>query len=107
MANCRWRYTAKTRRFKRHEKARKCCKGGLSSLPSLADSAGPGPGRASGKDALLNRAVIAVGARQVAGAHQHLADDFRPGEAEGAPEQLDPLAMGQRMMVLQPAVKAA
>ncbi len=43
-----------------------------------------------------------MGARQVADAHQELADDLAAGEHELATEQLHPLRLGSRMVVLEP-----
>src|SRR5690554_6093634 len=65
------------------------------------------PAWPGGEDVRLHRAVVAVGAGQVAGAHQELPGDLRPGEAEGAPEEPDPLRMGQRVVVVEPGGEAA
>ena len=46
-------------------------------------------------------------ARQVAGAHQELADDLAAGEQEGLLEQPDPVGVRQRMVRVDPALEAA
>src|SRR5690554_808703 len=65
------------------------------------------PARPGGEDACLHRAVVAVGTRQIAGAHQELPGDLWPGEAEGALEEPDPLRMGERVVVVEPGGEAA
>src|SRR5690554_3018937 len=65
------------------------------------------PAWPGGEDVRLHRAVVAVGAGQVAGAHQELPGDLWPGEAEGALEEPDPLRMGERVVVVEPGGEAA
>src|SRR5262245_45514421 len=48
---------------------------------------GAQPGRLRARDRPVDRAALAVRARQVAGRHQELADDLAAGEDEGLLEQ--------------------
>src|SRR4051794_13467988 len=46
-------------------------------------------------------------ARQIAGAHQELADDLAAGEAKRALEEPDPLRLGARVVRVEPAGERA
>ena len=59
------------------------------------------------QEAGINRAIGLVRARQVAEAHQELADDKPAGKAESFPEQAGPFVERTRMVRGQPVVKRA
>src|SRR3546814_3762300 len=65
------------------------------------------PGWAQRRDPRLNRTVCAMGARQIAEAHQELAGDLATREGEGAAEQLHPFHLRQRMVGVEPSLEAA
>src|SRR3546814_5523198 len=67
----------------------------------------PHPGRRQAADRVEDRAVLAVGAGQVAGAHEELADDFAAGELEGLAEQLHPGRLVLRVVGVDPAREGA
>ena len=46
----------------------------------------------------IDRAVFSMGARQVAEAHEELADDLAAGEDEAFAKQFDPFGLRQRVM---------
>ena len=54
----------------------------------------------------MHRAIVSVRPWQVANAHQEFVDDFATGELEGFLEQLYPVRLGQRMMLVDPASEA-
>ncbi len=74
-----------------------------------ADFGGRGtdPGWSEAQDPRLHRAIALVRARQIADAHQELADDLAAGEAERVAEELDPLLLRQRMVRIEPGGKRA
>src|SRR3546814_11169967 len=58
-------------------------------------------------DLPMDRAGLAVGARQVAGAHEEFADDLAAHELEGLAEQLHPLVLAERKVRVDPASERA
>src|SRR5262249_47139012 len=59
------------------------------------------------QDAALHRAVRPMGARQIADAHEELADDLAAGEKECLLEELHPVRLVARMMAGNPAGERA
>src|SRR6185503_14483525 len=59
------------------------------------------------RNALVDRTCFAMSTGQVADAHQELADDLRPREAERLAEEPYPLGLAQRMLCLDPTREAA
>src|SRR5665213_3013580 len=58
-------------------------------------------------DAAEDRAALLVRAREIAEAHQELADDLAAGEDEAPLEELHPFVLRQRMVRIKPGGEAA
>src|SRR5713101_3088344 len=76
-------------------------------LPFSFVSDGCAPGGTTRKHFGEDRAGLDMCTRQIAEAHQELADDLAAGEHEGLAEQLDPGLLRQRMVLIEPGCERA